>query len=295
MEGPYGKGFTGKPSATIIFAAFVGRDCCSRGASAEGTTAEKGCAMASGDTDIGGTERTFPTTRWTDIIAAQNTGSGAYRTAFNLFVQRYWKPVYCYVRRRGYDNEQAKDLTQDFFLSWLEDKKLGRAKPARGHFRSFLLTCLEHFLIGQRRRERAQRRHPAEGVVSIEELAQKSGPAYEPDVGTTPEAAFDMAWTRSVLEGALEELARYCERHGLQVHYRILRRRMLDPILEGARLPPLGELAEEFGLRAKEVANRLETAKRAFRRILRERIAEYATSETEIDSELRAIKEFLTM
>ena len=30
-------------------------------------------------------------------------------------LRRYWKPVYCYLRHKGYSNENAKDLTQGFF------------------------------------------------------------------------------------------------------------------------------------------------------------------------------------
>jgi len=44
-------------------------------------------------------------------------------------LKTYWKPVYCYLRCKGYDNEQAKDLTQGFFQrsSWVGGWFRGRS------------------------------------------------------------------------------------------------------------------------------------------------------------------------
>lgn len=249
--------------------------------------------MGSQDTDMGGSRKRFPTTRWTDVLAAQVTDTSQYHQAFGLFVRRYWKPVYCYIRRRGRSNEQAKDLTQEFFISWLEDRKLARADPQRGRFRTFILTCLQRFLIAQGRREHARRRLPPEGVVSIDRLVHESGELPQADDSLTPEAAFGRAWALSVLEAAVAEVERYCGDHSLQPHYEMLRRRLVMPVLEGADVPPLRLLAEEFGLSEKEVANRLQTAKHLLRRALQQQAAHYATSSAEVTSEMRSLRQLL--
>ena len=68
--------------------------------------------------------------------------------------EHYWYPVYAYVRRRGHLNEEAQDLTQDFFIRILEGRYLDRADPSRGRFRSFLLNSCKFFLADQADRAR---------------------------------------------------------------------------------------------------------------------------------------------
>jgi len=71
--------------------------------------------MKHGDyTDIGGVGQSFLTTQWT-LIEGIKSEANKDKALVGLLLDRYWKPVYCYLRRKGHDNEQAKDLTQDFF------------------------------------------------------------------------------------------------------------------------------------------------------------------------------------
>ena len=44
----------------------------------------------------------------------------------------YWYPVYAYVRRRGYDVEDARDLMQAFSAKLLEKNGLTPADTTRG-------------------------------------------------------------------------------------------------------------------------------------------------------------------
>jgi len=62
-------------------------------------------------TQLGGANKALPRTQWTKVV------KGPTGEAIEVFVQQYWKPVYCFIRRRwlGKSNEEAKDLTQGFF------------------------------------------------------------------------------------------------------------------------------------------------------------------------------------
>ncbi len=71
--------------------------------------------MAFDDTEMGGKRAEFPSTHWSVLAAVRGTITPAHREAINLLIKRYWKPVYCYLRRRGHGNEGAKDLVQEFF------------------------------------------------------------------------------------------------------------------------------------------------------------------------------------
>ena len=60
--------------------------------------------------------------------------------ALATLCQRYWYPLYAFVRRLGHQPADAQDLTQAFFARLLEKQYLRAAEPERGLFRSFLET-----------------------------------------------------------------------------------------------------------------------------------------------------------
>ena len=72
--------------------------------------------MTPGDrTSMGGPRERFETIDWTAIVRAQASDADVRRPALENLCRQYWKPVYCYLRRKGHDNETAKDLTEGFF------------------------------------------------------------------------------------------------------------------------------------------------------------------------------------
>lgn len=84
--------------------------------------------------------RRFATTHWSVVRAAGGTSSEGSARALATLCAEYWYPLYAYVRRRGHDADDARDLTQSFFAKLLEGRGLVAADPARGRFRTFLLT-----------------------------------------------------------------------------------------------------------------------------------------------------------
>ena len=57
-------------------------------------------------TDMGGTGEAFLTTHWSLIEDVQRHEDRD-PALIGVLLDRYWKAVYCYLRRKGYDNEQA--------------------------------------------------------------------------------------------------------------------------------------------------------------------------------------------
>ena len=78
----------------------------------------------------------FETTSWSLIVAAAGTSPGA-REALAGLCEAYWSPLYAYVRSRGYDVDQAADLTQSYFVQFLEKDFVKDVAPERGRFRVF--------------------------------------------------------------------------------------------------------------------------------------------------------------
>src|SRR5205807_2968560 len=92
----------------------------------------------SDDTQVGGPSGRFPPTRWSAIVAARGDDPAERTRAFETIVAAYWKPVYKYIRARwGKTNEDAKDLTQEFFARVME-KGHAASRLLRAQWRSFL-------------------------------------------------------------------------------------------------------------------------------------------------------------
>jgi len=235
----------------------------------------------------------FPATHWSQFVALRAGARADRASILNFLIQRYWKPVYCYVRRCGYGEEEAKDLVQDFFAFCLQRDFFDQADPARGRFRNFLLGSLQHFLANARRAAHAQKRRPEQGFVPLRDPATASSTGVEPADRTTPEAVFHHAWVADLIQRVLRRLEQECQTTDKQAHYEILRQRLVLPSLEGAEPPPLRDLAQRFGLSEKQAANCLLTARRAYQRLLQEEIRRYATSEDEVAGEIRDLFHFL--
>ena len=79
----------------------------------------------------------FHTTSWSLVLAARGTDTAHARAALATLCEAYWPPLYGYVRRRGYETEAARDLTQAFFAHLLDKQILEGIQPKSGRFRSF--------------------------------------------------------------------------------------------------------------------------------------------------------------
>jgi len=182
---------------------------------------------------------------------------------------------------------EAEDLTQDFFVTILDGKMLGRADPERGKFRTFLLKALTNFLANARDKERAKKRGGDVQFVSwddwmAEAPSQLSIPANALE-NLPAERLFDLRWAATVVERALRRLAEECEAHG--------RRRVFDA-LSGA----LGadredvhyaDLAKHLGTVEATVKRLLYEMRERYRALLREEVADTVQGPAEIDDEVR--------
>ena len=76
------------------------------------------------DSSVAG--KRFEDTAWSVVIAAGADSSPRAHHALAELCRVYWPPIYGYLRRHGYDAQDAQDLTQSFFQHMLEDETLRR-------------------------------------------------------------------------------------------------------------------------------------------------------------------------
>ena len=247
------------------------------------------CRMKHGDyTNMGGPGRHFLTTHWT-LIEGIKSKADTDKALIGLLLDRYWKPVYCYLRHKGYDNERAKDLTQDFFHEVVLNRNMvQRAQQCKGRFRSFLLHALNQFLIDRTRQRQALKRIPRDRLVSLDSLDPEAVPQTISHVG--PEDSFNYAWKTALLDRVLSEVEEGCRRQGMEIHWNVFRDKVVRPILENVEVPSLTEICARYAVEDEAVAsNMIITAKRRFQSELRKHIRNTVLSENQVDEELSEI------
>ena len=244
-------------------------------------------------TSMGGVEKAFLTTHWSLIDQAQSNEEGN-RALIGLLLSKYWKPVYCYLRRKGYDNEKAKDLTQGF----LHEVVLGRgliqkADQSKGRFRSFLLVALNHYLINVQQEETAQKRIPRERLVSLDKI---DPPELPPSLmQSDPEETFHYAWVSALLEQVLAEVQEKCRQRDLTLHWQVFRDRLVHPILNRTDTPPMKDVCERYGIaETVKASNMITTVKRLFQTELKQHVRNSVMSDDAAMEEFEQIKRFFS-
>ena len=115
----------------------------------------------------------------------------------------YWPPIYGYLRRHGYDTQDAQDLTQSFFQHMLEDETLRRASRDKGRFRNFLLGALNICLADEQARRHTLKRGGNFQMISVDALEAEElhhlGMAEE----LSPAELLDARWAGLLLDRAL--------------------------------------------------------------------------------------------
>jgi len=239
-------------------------------------------------TDMGGTAETFLTTQWSLIEGIQKQ-QDPQRALIGLLLERYWKPVYCYLRRTGCDNEQAKDLTQGFFHEVVLNRRLiERADPSKGRFRAFLLHALKEYVIDTRRRQSRRAQIPPEKLVPLDIASVPVLP--QTVVEWSPEDCFLYAWKSAILDQTLAAVQEDCRAGGQELHWQVFQDRLLRPVLEGRDAPPLQELCRRYDIDSEKTAsNMVITVKRRFQRLLKKHLRSTVHSEAEANEEFQDI------
>ena len=239
------------------------------------------------DTKIGGPGGRFPTTRRSAILGVQEGDAAERRRSFDTLVAAYWKPVYKYVRIKWRkSNEDAKDLTQAFFLRVMEKDFLAPYDPAKGRFRTFLRTCLDGFLANEHKAAGRLKRGGDAVHLSLEfERAEGELSRIDPPASGSIDDYFDEEWARSVLELSVAALEQECLRRDKEIAFRLF-----DAYdLAEEDKPTYGDLAERFGLPETQVTNHLAFARRELRRLVLETLRDITASDREFRGEARAL------
>lgn len=225
--------------------------------------------------------RRFHTTKWSLVRSAGDQACAGFEAALTSLCEMYWHPVYGYIRRSGRSAEDARDLTQAFFVRVLETALLKSARPDRGRFRSFLLASLRNFLINEYHREHTVKRGGHQPHLSLEFDAEEQRYQLEPVDSLTPDHVYECRWAASIFENAMQRLT--------TLHAASPRRHVFEQlrvfVLDGGT--PSNELASELGLSPGALRVALHRLRKQYETVLEDVIAETVERPEDVADELR--------
>jgi RNA polymerase sigma factor (sigma-70 family) len=241
------------------------------------------------DTSLGGHEKAFPQTTQ-GILARFRVGNGGdYRAGVELLAQRYWKPVYAYIRAKwARSNDDAKDLTQAFFLVLLEDDALERFKPELGSFRRYLKVILQRFLGHQDRALARLKRGGAVRILSLDGDDQALRDIVPDSQAAEPDKVFERAWTVEVLKRATERTREHFRSTNQDDAFRIYEEYVLPP---PSGRPTYSELAARYGIKEREVETLLTLVRMKMREEILHELADLTADDHHLREEWDALFE----
>lgn len=193
----------------------------------------------------------FASTRWSVVLFCDADQQEALQGqgALEEFCQIYWAPVYAFLLRRGHAPADAQDLTQGFFTHLLHRPSFAGVDPAKGKFRTFLLTALQNFLADHHDRQRTVKRGGEFRLLALNgALLQTETDAFTDLSAGTPAAdsldrIFDQQWAVALAKRALSLLGEELAEEGKGKLF--------------AALQPMLGLGEQLSARQEEVAQSL--------------------------------------
>ena len=224
----------------------------------------------------------FTTTRWTLVLEAADTKSPHGREALEDLCECYWHSLYVYVRRRGYDPEEAQDLTQGFFAQCLGRGYIKAADPQRGKFRSFLLTSLKNYLANEWDRASAKKRGGGKIPISLDFEMMEDRYRVEPADKLSPDRVYEQRWALALIDRTLARLGAEMDEAGQSKRFNSLR-----PFLTGETTGTHRLVADRLGMKEGAVKVAVHRLRRRFGALLREEVGQTVADSGQVDEEIR--------
>lgn len=229
----------------------------------------------------------FRTTRWSAIlIAAESQAPGAEEALGNL-CRYYWYPLYSFARLWGYPPHDAQDLAQGFFLSLLKRRALKRADPARGKFRTFLLTSFRNFLSDESDRAQTLKRGGNREFVSLEAVDAETRSPLAAAQDLTAEEIYDARWAMTLLARAARCLEEECAAKGETQKFEVLK--CFVGVESSKATPTYEEVATALSVSVAAAKTSIHRFRKQYAALVRQEIERTVSDPEEIDEEIRAL------
>lgn len=223
------------------------------------------------------------------VLSAGRTLTDGGHAALEQLCRDYWYPVYVFVRRRGHDPDEAQDLTQEFFTRLLKKNFLHSADPAKGRFRTFLLTAVDRFLANEWIKAHRQKRGGGRLTLSLNHTDAEAHYQLELADPTTPERLFERKWVMALLRQAMDNLRTECAAAGREGLFDEVR-----SVLAGeSGAAPYADIAARLGMTEGAVKAAAHRWRRRYAGLVREQVARTVATPAEVEGEIRHLLQIL--
>jgi len=217
------------------------------------------------------------------VLRAGEEVSPESTAALEKLCRAYWLPICLFARRKGWGEEDAKDLTQQFFARLLERKDFAGLDPRKGKFRTFLLTAFTHFLTNEYYRNAALKRGGGQSFVSLDQVTSDELQMGLPAAEVPPTTLYDLRWARTILKTALQRLKDEMCQMDKQTHFDELKQ-FLTVNATGSEY---AASAAKLGMEGTAVPVAVHRLRQRYRELVRDEVAQTVTSPVELDEEMR--------
>jgi RNA polymerase sigma factor (sigma-70 family) len=231
----------------------------------------------------------FLTTRWSRVVLAGATDEKDAHQALSELCRDYWQPLYFFARRRGYQTEDAQDLTQGFIAELLANNTIARAQQERGRFRTFLLGSFNHHIANWVRHHATQKRGGGAVPFSIDSEAAEATFAQATADNNTPETHFERKWALSLLDKVMNQLGEEYRNAGREALFTA----MHPHLAGGGPRPGYANIAAELAFTENALTVAIHRMRKRYGTLLRAEIAATLADESEIEDELRHLMKVL--
>jgi DNA-directed RNA polymerase specialized sigma24 family protein len=245
---------------------------------------EDGCVP---DTPIReATGERFAETAWSAVLAAGANTPARAREGMAELCRVYWRPIYAYLRRSGYDVHDAQDFTQSFFQHLLENETLRRVSREKGRFRSFLIGVLKRCLSHDQMQRNTLKRGGGTQFISTDELHSEELHHLRLRYEAAPDEILDARWAGVILDRALENVRYDCAAEGKTDVFE-----MLSPFLGGNKSHlSYQEVADRMSVGLSAVKTHIHRLRQQFADAVRREVMQTVSAPHEVDEELRELR-----
>lgn len=228
----------------------------------------------------------FSTTHWTVVFEAARESRESNRPALGAIVEKYWKPLYFVARHQGLSPADAEDATQAFLAGVVQGDFLEKADPAKGRFRSYLMTSWKRFLIDDYRNKNRLKRGGA-NVLTVSMTSEK-GERQWLDVSAKSsdlDHVFNRGWASNLIDESIERLrSEYASGHRIAVF-----NTLLPSLTSPLQASDYEKLASSLSISVGATKVAIHRLRQRFSQTLRSVIEETVENPNDVESEMTTL------
>jgi NB-ARC domain len=231
----------------------------------------------------------FSATVSTKIVKSRDPDWPMSADSLERLCRVYWNPICAYISKQRRDGEHTKELTQKFFVRWLEQNCLAEEQVGNSTFRNFLINALKEFVAAERGGPTYKQRGDKAQLLPGENLESEELDGLERGDAPSLERLFERHYALTLLEQARSQLGQEYTKPAKAAQYD----RLKHYITRGPDAAQCALEAETLGVSETVVRSAVYEMQRRFHELVRLKVAETVAQPENVDNEIRYLMRVL--